>query len=313
MTVETMGYEEYLFLGEEAAFGVVAPALSYCLAEDYSVKAGPTDLDLEEHLGQPDVVDDAPDKCPVTGAIKGNAYGLGPVTLEQIWTWAYTRTTGQLKSLTGEWGGAIDPVRHLGLRINDLTIEASADSPIVKWTATVIGRDEVPLGAAQAVPDPSPYSDSSVTRAAGPMEFQDGASLFLIDAVATKVAGWKLMLKNNIDSWYLGDKSAGYPEYQIITNSKPGRRVISGEITLVPATNAFETRVRGRTRWTAQIGVRGYKTSVLDRQGLFNIASCLPRGFNPQKALDKAGRLTIPFGSRKSGSTAIITAGWSDV
>lgn len=309
---EVAGYEEYLFIGAETTFGTAASTMLYLPVEDYGVRAQTSDITLEEHLGQPDVIDDSPDKIVVSGPVKGNAYGIGSVILETIWDWAFTRTSGQIKSLTGEWGGAIDPVRHLGLRFQDFSLEAAADSPVVKWSGTLVGRDEIVLVSASAVPDPSPYSDST-TRAGGPMVFQQGASLFTIDAAVTKLAGFKLKIENHLDSWFTGDLSVGYPKYQMIAQSRPGRRTISGELTLVPTTNAFETKVRARQRWATEIGMQGYKGVATDRRGVLKVTSTLPRGFNPQKSLDKAGRLVVPFGARKSGSTAIVTATWSDV
>jgi hypothetical protein len=145
------------------------------------------------------------------------------------------------------------------------------------------------------------------------MVFQDGSSLFEIDDVATKLAGFKFTIRNNLDQWFLGTKSSSAPDYQIIEASRPGRRKISGELLLVPTTNAFNVKVRGRTRWKTELGIQGYKNSTTDRRGVFTIASCLPRGYQWQRNLDQAGRLTVPFGSRRLGATASISATWSDV
>lgn len=316
------GAEKYLFIAKETTFGTAGATKAYARVTGYGVRGTPEVKRLDEHLGQPDHTGHVRNKLNVAGQIAGKAYGMGAVPvdangavpLEQWWDWAYTRTSAQLASLTGEWSGGDDPLQHLGMRINQFSIEASADGGEVGWTAQILGRDEIELASATSVPGTDPYGATSGRRP-GPMVFQQAASLFEVDDVVKKFTSWRLSLDNKLAVAWLGAKSAatGYPDCQIIDQSKPTRRDGTAEIKALVDDQFWADKVRADTRVKIEFAVQGYKDATNDRRGIFTVRGCVPSSFVYEENLDGLGFVTVPILIEKLGTNELIESTWSNV
>lgn len=315
------GAEKYLVVSEETTFGLAGTTRAYARVTQYGVNSKPEVKRQDEHLGQPDHTLHVRNKLAVGGQISGKAYGIGAVPviasgavpLEQWWSWAYTRTSGQLKSLTGEWSAGDDPLQHLGMRIDQFNLQAAADGGEVTFDVTVKAQDEIKLGSALAVPSPDPYANTAGRRA-GPMMYQTGASLFLIDAVGKSFTSWKLSVANKLAEAWLGKKSAatGMPDCQILDQTRPTRREISGEIKVLVTDTFYSDKVRSDTRFDLTIAAQGYKDATFDRKALFRLRGTVPQDFVFDENLDAFGFLTIPFIAEKVGTNEIVEATFSD-
>lgn len=166
MANEVMGARSYLNLISESTWGTKpgSPTRVFMPVNDYGVQ-----LQTETRQGKPFVgtysrKHSQRRKSMPTGSIATNLFGYhsGGISLaEYMLDWSMVDESGtihearDLPSKTAEWaeGPDVSNVEHNGLRVNQSTLTGDESSGVLALNLDVMGKTEVTLGSAAAVPD----------------------------------------------------------------------------------------------------------------------------------------------------------------
>lgn len=204
-----VGEQNYLSIVNEATWGTLpgSPTYFHLPVDTYSVKlkqdrrkANPMLGLLQEKHGQNW-------RGMPSGQLVTSMFGFQPPSqtfslAELLTTWAFSEleTLGTLsKSIEYAEGPNVKNKRHLGMRVASATIEGSADTGVITFSADLMGKDEVgqsTVGNAQAIPD----DRNKIVE----MQFAD--TVFTLDSVVTLLKKFSLKIDHQLTVEYLNSR-----------------------------------------------------------------------------------------------------------
>ena len=243
------GWQHYLFFKKESAWGTGVTPDIYLPFATYDVVAQPEFYKADTFTGRRQRMHpNVPSRTNVQGQLVCDLYG-------------YQVTSGSLKSVaqhlidnavsggnsvdqdsfTIEANDPNDPKRHVGVRVNQLTIAGSHDQSAIKATLNVMAKQET--GGI------TPPSLSASTPHYKPFMFAD--SIFTISGDETELRSFELSVENNLQVYH---NNSQWPS--IISQ---GMRVVGLKFTLFKSANTYDALRRAMTvtDTTAQLVLKG--------------------------------------------------------
>lgn len=182
------------------------------------------------------------------GQIVTRAYGFLPNSntdsiLKYLTNWAISEPTTIEKLSKGiDWaeGPDVSNKTHLGLRVNNYTLEGSTDSGTVNITLDVMGKTEAALVTAQTLP----------TDREGCIEPEFSDCTVALGGSAVSVASFKYSVANNLTPTYLNGTSPSY--------LAAGQLVETFEIEIIKTADTYSAYQRAFTEqeMTGQLVVK---------------------------------------------------------
>lgn len=233
--ITILGAKSYLALVDESVWNEFpgAPVYVHCPVNDYGPKFVPVTRQGQSFIGLRQRKQNRFVKGSVAGTVTTPLYGwrpgaLGTSLAQHLMDWGFgNHEATNLPSKSADWaiGPNIANRRHTGLRVNQGTLTGSEDQGIL-LALDLMGADELPLAAAQALPD----TRNKLIE----FEFED--CVFKIDDTPVPIGAFQWQVQNNLNGFYWNAK-----RFQAL---RPGDRIETFTITPPKQTNAWQTALR---------------------------------------------------------------------
>lgn len=202
--VEFVGAQQYLNLYAEATWGTKpgTPTYLFMPVQAFDAMLQPENRKARPFVGLFQEKHASNFRGAVSGPLTAFLHGWhsgGKSLAEHLIDWAFDDPESTYLSSKGaEWaeGPNVSNKQLDGLRVNAATLQGSDDSGVIECNLDLMGKNEVTLATAQALP-----ADME-----GITHFEFGDSTLTIDTVATPFQAFSLQRQNGLKPYYLGQR-----------------------------------------------------------------------------------------------------------